>query len=302
VTLRQLGVSDVNMEEGSLRADANVSVRRKGETELGTKTELKNMNSFRFLMQGINAEVKRQVAVLEGGDRVVQETLHFDPGSGRLNTLRSKEEAHDYRYFPEPDLVPVVPDEEMRAEARAALPELPAERAERYAADWEIQEDTARLFAFEPEWGDFFEEAATAAAPLPARPVANLVLELRTRLDGAEPTTSPASAQAIAALARLVEDRKTTPGNARKVLDVLAVEGGDPQAIVEREGLGAMADDGELAGIVAQVIADNQDVVERIKGGNAKAMGALVGPIMKATRGRADGGEVNRLIREQLEL
>ena len=134
VTLRQLGVSDVNMEEGSLRADANVSVRRKGETELGTKTELKNMNSFRFLMQGINAEVKRQVALLEGGDRVVQETLHFDPGTGRLNTLRSKEEAHDYRYFPEPDLVPVVPTEEMRAEARAALPELPAERAERYAA------------------------------------------------------------------------------------------------------------------------------------------------------------------------
>ena len=111
VTLRQLGVSDVNMEEGSLRADANVSVRRKGETKLGTKTELKNMNSFRFLMQGINAEVKRQVALLEGGGRVQQETLHFDPGTGRLNTLRSKEEAHDYRYFPEPDLVPVVPTE-----------------------------------------------------------------------------------------------------------------------------------------------------------------------------------------------
>ena len=115
MTLRQLGVSDVNMEEGSLRADANVSVRRKGETELGTKTELKNMNSFRFLMQGINAEIKRQVALLEGGDRVQQETLHFDPASGRLNTLRSKEEAHDYRYFPEPDLVPVVPT---RADAR----------------------------------------------------------------------------------------------------------------------------------------------------------------------------------------
>ena len=302
VTLRQLGVSDVNMEEGSLRADANVSVRRLGETELGTKTELKNMNSFRFLMQGINAEIKRQVAVLEGGDRVVQETLHFDPGTGRLDTLRSKEEAHDYRYFPEPDLVPVVPTEEMRHEARAALPELPAARAERYATDWDIQEDTARLFAFEPDWGDFFEEAATAAAPLPARPVANLVMELRSRVDGADPVATPVSAQAVAALARLVEERKTTPGNARKVLEILAHEGGDPQAIVEREGLGAMADDGELAGIVAQVIADNPDVVERIKGGNQKAMGALVGPIMKATRGRADGGEVNRLIRRQLEL
>jgi aspartyl-tRNA(Asn)/glutamyl-tRNA(Gln) amidotransferase subunit B len=302
VTLRQLGVSDVNMEEGSLRADANVSVRRRGDSVLGTKTELKNMNSFRFLMQGINAEIKRQVAVLEGGDRVVQETLHFDPGTGRLDTLRSKEEAHDYRYFPEPDLVPVVPTEEMRLEARAALPELPAARAERYASDWDIQEDTARLFAFEPDWGDFFEEAATAAAPLPTRPVANLVMELRSRVDGADPVATPVSAQAIAALARLVEERGTTPGNARKVLEILAREGGDPQAIIEREGLGAMADDGELAGVVAQVIADNPDVVERIKGGNQKAMGALVGPIMKATRGRADGGEVNRLIRRQLEL
>ena len=302
MTLRQLGVSDVNMEEGSLRADANVSVRRKGETELGTKTELKNMNSFRFLMQGINAEVKRQVALLEGGGRVMQETLHFDPGSGRLNTLRSKEEAHDYRYFPEPDLVPVAPTEEMRQEARVALPELPAERAERYAADWEIPEDTARLFAFEPDWGDFFEEAATAAAPLEARPVANLVMELRSRLDGGDPVSSPASAQAIAGLARLVEERKTTPGNARKVLDLLVQEGGDPAAIVEREGLGAMEDDGELAGIVAQVLADNPDVVERVKGGNEKAIGALVGPIMKATRGRADGGEVNRQIRQQLGI
>ena len=229
VTLRQLGVSDVNMEEGSLRADANVSVRRKGETELGTKTELKNMNSFRFLMQGINAEVKRQVALLEGGDRVHQETLHFDPASGRLNTLRSKEEAHDYRYFPEPDLVPVVPSEQMRAEARAALPELPAARAERYAADWDIQEDTARLFAFEPDWGDFFEEAATAAAPLAARPVANLVMELRGRVDGDDPAATPVSAQAVAGLARLVEERKTTAGNARKVLEILAQRGRRPR-------------------------------------------------------------------------
>ena len=131
----------------------------------------------------------------------MQETLHFDPGSGRLSTLRSKEEAHDYRYFPEPDLVPVAPtDGDARQAARVALPELPAERAERYAADWELPEDTARLFAFEPDWGDFFEEAATAAAPIEARPVANWVTELRSRLDGADPVSSPASAQAIAGL------------------------------------------------------------------------------------------------------
>jgi aspartyl-tRNA(Asn)/glutamyl-tRNA(Gln) amidotransferase subunit B len=303
VTLRQLGVSDVNMEEGSLRADANVSVRRKGETALGTKTELKNMNSFRFLMQGINAEVKRQIALLEAGDRVVQETLHFDPTSGRLDTLRSKEEAHDYRYFPEPDLVPVAPTEEMFAAAREALPELPAARTERYERDWELPGDTARLFAFEPEWGDYFEEAATAAAPLESRPVANLVLELRTRLDdGADPLVSSVPPPAIAKLAQLVADRKTTSGNARTVIEKLIADGGDPAEIVEREGLGAMEDDGELAGIVAKVIEANPDIVDRIKGGNSKAMGALVGPVMKETRGRADGGEVNRLIREQLDV
>jgi aspartyl-tRNA(Asn)/glutamyl-tRNA(Gln) amidotransferase subunit B len=301
VTLRQLGVSDVNMEEGSLRADANVSVRRKGDTKLGTKTELKNMNSFRFLMQGINAEIKRQTALLDAGDRVVQETLHFDPTSGRLETLRSKEEAHDYRYFPEPDLVPVAPTEQMFAAAREALPELPAARAERYERDWDLTADTARLFAFEPEWGDYFEEAATAAAPLESRPVANLALELRTRLGDADPLASSVAPQAIAKLAQLVADRKTTAGNARTVIDKLVADGGgDPAEIIEREGLGAMEDDGELAGIVAKVIEANPDIVERIKGGNPKAMGALVGPVMKETRGRADGGEVNRLIREQL--
>ena len=162
VTLRQLGVSDVNMDEGSLRCDANVSVRRVGETELGTKTELKNMNSFRFLMQGINAEVARQVALLEGGEPVVQETLHFDPTTGRLSSLRSKEEAHDYRYFPEPDLVPVAPSEEMLAAARAALPELPAARAERYEREWSLPADSARLLAYEPP-------TASSSRPPPRR-------------------------------------------------------------------------------------------------------------------------------------
>jgi aspartyl-tRNA(Asn)/glutamyl-tRNA(Gln) amidotransferase subunit B len=301
VTLRQLGVSDVNMEEGSLRADANVSVRREGETTLGTKTELKNMNSFRFLMQGINAEVKRQVALLEAGDRVVQETLHFDPTSGRLSPLRSKEEAHDYRYFPEPDLVPVVPTEAMLSEAREALPELPAARAERYERDWELPADTARLLAFEPEWGDYFEEAATAAAPLSGRIVGNWVVELRSRLGAADPLASTVPPSAVARVAELVEAKRTTAGNARKVLDHLVAEpDADPDFVIDREGLGVMEDDGELAGIVARVIEANPAVVERIRGGNPKAMGALVGPVMKETRGRADGGEVNRLIREQL--
>jgi len=295
VTLRQLGVSDVNMEEGSLRCDANVSVRPVGSTELGTKTELKNMNSFRFLAQGIEAEIRRQTALVAAGEPVVQETLHFDPVTGGLSSLRSKEEAHDYRYFPEPDLVAVAPTEEMLEAARSALPELPAARAERYERDWSLPADTARLFAFEPEWGDYFEAAAGATQ---AKTLANWVTELRGRAD------SPAAVEpaALARLVDLVEARTVTAGNGRVVLDRLVADGGDPAEIVEREDLGAMGDSGELAGIVAKVLEDNPDVVERIKGGNAKAMGALVGPIMRETKGKADGGEVNRLIREQLGL
>jgi aspartyl-tRNA(Asn)/glutamyl-tRNA(Gln) amidotransferase subunit B len=290
-TLRQLGVSDVNMEEGSLRCDANVSVRPVGSTELGTKTELKNMNSFRFLAQGIEAEVRRQKALIEAGEPVVQETLHFDPVSGGLSPLRSKEEAHDYRYFPEPDLVPVAPTQEMLDAARAALPELPAEREARYESEYGLPADTARLFAFDPRWGDYFEQVEGEP-----RTVANWVTELRARADS--PSAVPPAA--LAKLVGLVDARTVTAGNARVVLDRMIADGGDPAEIVEREDLGAMGDSGELAGIVAKVIEDNPDVVERIRGGNTKAMGALVGPIMRETKGKADGGEVNRLIREQL--
>ncbi len=293
VTLRQLGVSDVNMEEGSLRCDANVSVRPAGSTTLGTKTELKNMNSFRFLEKGINAEIERQTRLVEAGEPVVQETLHFDPASGRLSSLRSKEEAHDYRYFPEPDLVPVAPTEEMLAAAREALPELPVARAERYERT--LPPDTARLFAFEPEWGDYYEAAAAATGAEP-RAVANWVTELRGRADSPD-RVEPA---ALARLVELVEARTVTAGNGRVVLDRMVADGGDPADIVAREDLGAMEDSSELAGIVARVLEDNPDVVERIRGGNSKAMGALMGPIMRETKGKADGGEVNRLIREKL--
>jgi aspartyl-tRNA(Asn)/glutamyl-tRNA(Gln) amidotransferase subunit B len=294
VTLRQLGVSDVNMEEGSLRCDANVSIRPKGSDELGTKTELKNMNSFRFVMQGINAEIERQTALLEAGEAVVQETLHFDPRSGSLTSLRSKEEAHDYRYFPEPDLVPLVPTPEMLENARRAIPELPAERTARYENDFGLAEDTAHLFAFEPEWGEYFERAA-GGAPDP-KATAIWVTELRSR-DGA--SVEPA---ALAKLVTLVSAKTVTAAAGRTILDRLVADGGDPAEIAEREGLTAMEDSGELEAIVAKVISENPDVVERIQGGNAKAMGALVGPIMRETKGRADGGEVNRLLRSALGL
>jgi aspartyl-tRNA(Asn)/glutamyl-tRNA(Gln) amidotransferase subunit B len=307
-TVKQLGVSDVNMEEGSLRIDANVSVRPPGTTELGTKTELKNMNSFRFLERGIAAELERQEAVLEGGGQVVQETFHFDPRTGSLTPLRSKEYAHDYRYFPEPDLVPLAPTEEMLDEARAALPELPAKRCERYESELGLPEVTARQLAFDAELGEYFERALDADDGAEPRTIANwvtgeLVARLREAEDGeAAPASSKVTPAALAALAGMVEARKVTTGAARQVLATLVAEGGDPDAIVEREGLAQMSDSGELESIVAAAIEAEPAAAEKARSGNPKAIGPIVGAVMRETKGRADGGEVTRLIREQLGL
>ncbi|HET8640133.1 MAG TPA: Asp-tRNA(Asn)/Glu-tRNA(Gln) amidotransferase subunit GatB [Solirubrobacterales bacterium] len=306
-TVRQLGVSDVNMEEGSLRVDANVSVRPRGSEGLGTKTELKNMNSFRFLERGIEAELGRQRELLEAGGTVAQETLHFHPGDGTLTSLRSKEEAHDYRYFPEPDLVPLAPTEEMLREARESLPELPAARIERYGSEMGLPADVAALLAADPETAAYFEQAAAAAEGIEARVVANwvtgeLAAALRQDGDGAAAAGSKVSPEALAALVLLVQEKRISHGSGKTVLSALVAEGGDPAAIVEREGLAQISDSGEMEGIVAAAIEANAEAAEQIKSGNPKAIGAIVGAVMKETKGRADGGEVNRLIREQLGI
>ncbi len=312
-TVKQLGVSDVNMEEGSLRCDANVSVRRAGADELGTKTELKNMNSFRFLERGMAAELERQGALLDAGGQVEQETFHFDPRTGSLTALRSKEYAHDYRYFPEPDLVPLAPTEEMLRDASETLPELPAERRERYQAELGLPEVTARQLAFDAELGDYFERALAAANGGEARTIANWVTgELVGRLreahrsaDAAEPgevdpASSKVSPEALAALVGLVQSRRVTTGAARQVLATLVAEGGDPAEIVEREGLAQLSDTGELDAIVERAIDAEPGAAEKVRAGNSKAIGPIVGAVMRETKGRADGGEVTRLIRAKL--
>ncbi len=303
-TIRAIGVSDVNMEEGSLRCDANVSVRPVGSTELGTKTELKNMNSFRFLAQGVKAEIERQVELLRSGQPVLQETLHFDPASGRLTSLRSKEEAHDYRYFPEPDLVPLVATREMVTAARDALPELPAARADRLAAEFGLTPDRARELAFRSELADYYEAALQAGSGLEPAVLANWMQTLVERLDeGADPAASKATPAAFAALVQLVADRTVSRDAGREVLGLLIAEGGEPAAIVEREGLGSItSEDSGLGEIVAAALAADPDAAEKVRGGNMKAVGPLVGYVMRETKGRADGGEINRLIREQLGL
>jgi aspartyl-tRNA(Asn)/glutamyl-tRNA(Gln) amidotransferase subunit B len=299
-TLRALRVSDVNMEEGSLRADANVSLRPLGSERLGTKTELKNMNSFRYLERGVAAEIERQRTLIEAGEEVVQETLHFDPASGAITSLRSKEEAQDYRYFPEPDLVPIATSEAMLAAARAAMGELPAARAQRFERELGLSADRAHQLAFRGELGDFYERAL-AADGTHAVALANWVGDdLVARIGESDPAAGRVEPAALAALVAMVAQRRLSVTAAREVLAVLVEQGGDPAAIVAERGLGAIEDEAGLAEIVARAIAADPAAAEQVRAGNAKAIGALVGPIMRETRGRADGAEVTRLIHEAL--
>jgi aspartyl-tRNA(Asn)/glutamyl-tRNA(Gln) amidotransferase subunit B len=304
-TLRQLGVSDVNMDEGSLRCDANVSVRPAGSAQLGTKTELKNMNSFRFLERGVTAEISRQIERRRAGQEVQPETLHFDPVSGRLTSLRSKEEAHDYRYFPEPDLVPMIASEEMLATAAAELPELPAARARRFEHELGLAPVRARDLAFRRELADYFERALAASpgGPTSAVELSNWIPQLVERIGSdADPSQSKVAPEALAALVAMVSAKEVSRDAARGVLTMLVQEGGEPAAIVEREGLGALsADDGDqLRELVDSAIEADPDAAAKVRDGNMKAIGPLVGFVMRETQGRADGGEVTRLIRERV--
>jgi aspartyl-tRNA(Asn)/glutamyl-tRNA(Gln) amidotransferase subunit B len=295
-TVKQIGVSDVNMEEGSLRVDGNVSLRPIGAKELGTKTELKNMNSFRFLERGLAAELDRQAALLDAGEQVEQETLHFDPRTGTLTPLRSKEYAHDYRYFPEPDLVALAPTEELIAEARATLPELPAAKRQRYESDLGLAPDAAALLAFDAELGAYFERVLEAVTEAEPKTVAAWIANELSR-DGDAALPEP---EQLAATIELVQTKSISRDAGRQVLATLVAEGGEAAAIVEREGLAQIGAGDELAEIVARAIEADPEAAAKVREGNMKAVGPLVGFVMRETKGRADGGEVTRLIREQV--
>jgi aspartyl-tRNA(Asn)/glutamyl-tRNA(Gln) amidotransferase subunit B len=301
-TLRSLGVSDCNMEEGSLRADANVSVRPAGSTGLGTKTELKNMNSFRFLERGIDAEIARQTALLEGGGTVSQETLHFDPDTGEIHSLRSKEEAHDYRYFPEPDLVPLEPDRAWVEELRAELPELPVDLRRRWMRDLGLTYEDAEVLSETPELAAYFEAVAER---VDAKPAANWVRgELRAQLRelGEEPWESRVTPARLADLIGLVEDRTLTMTLAKEVLADVARTGSEPRAVVEERGLGQISDEAELAALVERLLEDNPAQAEQLRGGKDKVVGYFVGQAMKASGGRADPARIGELVREKAGL
>ena len=305
-TVSQLDVSNVNMEEGSLRIDANVSVRPAGSETLGTKTELKNMNSFRFLERGIEAELARQRELIEAGGTVVQETLHFHPEDGSLTALRSKEEAHDYRYFPEPDLVPLAPTEAMLQGARESLPELPEARTRRYESELKLSAENAAQLAADPDEAAYFEAVRDKASAVEAQTIANWITgELAAALrqaDGGAAANSKVTPESLAILVAMVGEKKISHGSGKQVLATLVEEGGDPVTIVERDGLAQISDSGELESIVAAAVEANPEAAEQVRSGNQKAIGAIVGAVMKETKGRADGGEVNRLIKQKLGI
>jgi aspartyl-tRNA(Asn)/glutamyl-tRNA(Gln) amidotransferase subunit B len=293
-TLRRLGVSDVNMEEGSLRVDANVSVRPAGEQALGTKAELKNMNSFRFLERGIDAEIARQIELIEGGGRVDQETLHFDPRTGALTPLRSKEYAHDYRYFPEPDLVPLAPTEAMIHEAAESLPELPEARRERYREELGLPDAAATQLANDEEAGEYFEAVLAHADGAEPKLVANWLINdlaaLVRERDGENPDPEP-----VARLIRMVVAGDVNRSVGRQILETLVTEGGDPAELAK-----GYETDTDLGEIVDRALAAEPEAAAKVKAGEMRAIGPLVGAVMRETKGAADGGEVTKLIREKL--
>ena len=289
--LAAIGVSDVKMEEGSLRVDANISMRREGSDEFGIRCEIKNLNSLHSLGRALEYETGRQIELLEAGERVVQETRHWNEDDGRTHSMRSKEEAFDYRYFPEPDLVPVEPGDSWLAEVRASLPVLPAERRAQLtsAAGSSSAADVAVVI----ERGlDALALAAIAAGADPERvlthAVHNLAVEGAAGLDPA----------AFAALVRMESEGKLTATQAKKVLAELLASGGNPADIATRLGFEAMDSDA-LASVVDQLIADNPAEFDRLKGGDQKVMGFFVGQAMKATQGKADGKLVTALLRER---
>ncbi len=301
-TLRRLGVSDCNMEEGSMRADANVSIRPVGATELGTKTELKNMNSFRFLERGIEAEIARQIAILEGGGTIEQATLHYDPTSGEIHSLRSKEEAHDYRYFPEPDLVPVVPDRAWVEELREGLPELPADQRRRWVRDLGISFEDAEVLSEPVELGAYFEAVAAVADPKAAANWIRGELRAQLRDAGVEPWESRVTPGHMAELLSLLADRTLSVPLAKEVLAEVIASGEAPAAVVAERGLGQISDEGELVALVAKLFEDNPAQAEQLRGGKDKLVGYFVGQAMKATQGRADPGRVGELVKAQAGL
>ena len=299
--LQYVGVSTCDMEKGHLRCDANVSVRLKGAEKFGTKAEVKNLNSFRFLKLAVDQEIARQVAVIESGGRVMQETRLFNPDTGETVGMRSKEHAHDYRYFPEPDLVPLRISDAWMSRVRDAMPELPASRRKRFIEVYGLREYDADVLTATRAMSDYFEKVAAASSD--ARAAANWVMgDLAGLLkqDNKEIDESPVSAENLGKLVVLVAQGKISGKLAKEVFPKMFATGDAPETIMEREGLQQISDEGALGKIIDEVIAGNPKQVEQYKSGKTAVLGFLVGQVMKASRGQADPAAVNKLLKEKI--
>ena len=294
-----LGICDGNMQEGSFRCDANVSVRRPG-APFGNRREIKNLNSFRYMQQAIDYEVQWQIDLIEDGGTVRQATVLFDPEHGETRAMRSKEDAHDYRYFPDPDLPPLAISPDWIARIRAAMPELPREMAARFQSEYLLGAYDARGMTHSKATAAYFETAARLSGQ--PKLVANWVMgEISRRMNAAALAANPVPAEALAALVGRVADQTISNAAARQIFDALWLhESNDVDALIEAKGLRQMRDSGELERIVAEVIAGNAKSVEEFRAGKDRAFNALVGQAMKASRGKANPEQVAKLLREKL--
>ncbi|MFQ5763776.1 MAG: Asp-tRNA(Asn)/Glu-tRNA(Gln) amidotransferase subunit GatB [Rhodospirillales bacterium] len=298
--LRYLGTCDGNMDEGSMRADVNVSVRPAGAGELRTRAEIKNVNSVRFVMQAIQSEAERQVAAYDAGEEVVQETMQFDSRTGETRAMRAKEFAHDYRYFPDPDLLPLVLDDNDIERIRGDLPELPDEKKERFISDYGLSAYDAQVLVADHETAAFFEKAAEGRD---AKQAANWVTgELFAALNkkGVAIAESPVTPAALGGLLDLIADDTISGRIAKDVFDDMVETGKDPGAIVADKGLEQITDETAIEAAVDQAIADNPDQARQVREGEAKTIGWFVGQVMKATQGKANPRMVNELLRKKL--
>ena len=304
--VRYIGISDGNMQEGSFRCDANVSVRPVGQQELGTRSELKNLNSFRFVERAINIEVERQIDILEDGGKVVQETRLYDSDRDETRSMRSKEEANDYRYFPDPDLLPVEIDAGFIEVVRSELPELPDARRLRFIDEYGLKETDVLLLVASRPLADYFEAVARAlkvAAGGEPKLAANWIIgELSGALnkDGIDIVASPVAAEQLAGLLQRIADHTVSGKIAKEVFEAMWRGEGTADDIIESRGLKQISDSGELEKIVDQVIADFPEQVSQYRDGKTKVLGFLVGQIMKATQGKANPGQVNEILRGKL--
>lgn len=300
--LRYLEVCDGNLEEGSMRCDCNVSVRKKGETKLGTKVELKNINSFRFIEKAIEYEVQRQIDVIESGEKIVQETRLFDSTKNRTFAMRSKEEAHDYRYFPDPDLLPLIVSDEWLADAKSKLPELPNTRAKRFQDSYGLPVYDSMVLTTEKDIAEYFEAAAKVSGNPKAASnwvMGDLMRDLNE--NKLEVTASPISSESLGQLVKMIDDKTISGKMAKDVFAEMWKTKKSPADIVKEKGMSQITDTGAIAKIIDEVLAANPTQVADYRGGKTKLLGFFVGLTMKASKGQANPDTVNQLLQEKLK-